>query len=43
MRIGRLSEYRFVFQLVEVMREAEVNETYGDDGLALLDSLVGES
>ena len=45
MRIGRWSEPRFVFvcQLVEVMREAEANETSQEDGLALLGSLVGES
>ena len=43
MRIGRCSEPRFVFvcQLVEVMVDA--NETYGEDGLALPGSLVGES
>ena len=45
MRIGRWSEPRFVFvcQLVEVMREADANETSGKDGLALPGSLVGES
>ena len=45
MRIGRWSEPRFVFvcQLVEVIREADANETSGKDGLALLGSLVGES
>ena len=44
-RIGRWSEPRcvFVFQLVEVIREADTNETSGEDGLALLGSLVGES
>ena len=42
MRIGRWSEPRFC-QLVEVIREAEANETSGEDGLALLGSLVGES
>ena len=41
MRIGRWSEPRFVFvcQLVEVIGEADVNETSGEDGLAS----VGES
>ena len=45
MRIDRWSENRFVFvwQLVEVIREADANETSGQDGLALLGSLVGES
>ena len=45
MRIGRWSEPRFVFvcQLVEVIREADANETSGDDGLALPGNLVGES
>ena len=45
MRIGRWSEPRFVFvcQLVEVIREADANETSGEDGLALTGSLVGES
>ena len=45
MRIGRWSERRFVFvyQLVEVIREADANETSGEDGLALPGSLVGES
>ena len=45
MRIGRWSEPRFVFvcQLVEVIREADANETSGEDGLALPGSLVGES
>ena len=45
MRIGRWSEPRFVFvcQLVEVIREADSNETSGEDGLALSCSLVGES
>ena len=45
MRIGRWSEPRFVFvcQLVEVIREADANETSGEDGLALHGSLVGES
>ena len=43
MRIGRWSEPRFVFvcQLVEVIREADANETSGELGLAL--PLVGES
>ena len=37
MRIGRWSEPRFVFvcQLVEVIREADANETSGELGLAL--------
>ena len=45
MSIDRWSEPRFVFicQLVEVIREADANETYGKDGLALPGSLVGES
>ena len=45
MRIGRWSEPRFVFvcQLVEVIREADTNETSEEDGLALPGSLVGES
>ena len=45
MRIGTWSEPRFVFvcQLVEVIREADANETSGEDGLALPGSLVGES
>ena len=45
MRINRWSEPRFVFvcQLVEVIREADANETSGEDGLALPGSLVGES
>ena len=45
MRIGRWSEPRFVFvcQLVEVIREADANETSGEDGLASPGSLVGES
>ena len=45
MRIGRWSEPRFVFvcQLVEVIREADANETSGDLGLALPGNLVGES
>ena len=45
MRIGRWSEHRFVFvcQLVEVIREADANETPGELGLALLGNLVGES
>ena len=43
--IGRWSEPRFVFvcQLVEVIREANANETSREVGLALLGSLVGES
>ena len=45
MRIGRWSEPRLVFvcQLVEVIREADADETSGEDGLALPGSLVGES
>ena len=45
MRIGRWSEPRFVFvcQLVEVIREADANETSGEYELALPGSLVGES
>ena len=45
MRIGRLSEPRFVFvcQLIEVIREADANETSGELGLALPSNLVGES
>ena len=45
MRIGRWSELRFVFvcQLVEVIREADANETSGELGLALPGNLVGES
>ena len=43
MSIGRWSEPRFVFQLVEVIREADANETSGEDGLVLPGSLVGES
>ena len=44
-RICRWSEPRFVFvcQFVEVIREADANETSGEDGLALPGSLVGES
>ena len=44
MMIGRWSEPRFVFvcPLVEVIREADANETSGDDVFALLGSLVGE-
>ena len=30
-------------QLVEVIREADANETFGEDGLALPGSLVGKS
>ena len=43
--IGRWSEPRFVFvcQLVEVIREADANETSEEDGLALHGSLYGES
>ena len=45
MRIGRWSEPRFVFvcQLVEVIKEADANETSGELGLALTGNLVGES
>ena len=45
MRIGRWSEPRFVFvcQLVEVIREADANETSGELGLALPGNLFGES
>ena len=32
-----------ICQLVEVIREADANETSGEDGLALPGSLVGES
>ena len=44
MRIARWSEPRFVFvcRLVEVIREADANETSGEDGLALPGSLLGE-
>ena len=44
-RIGRWSENRFIFvcQLVELTREADANDTSGEDGLALLGSLVDES
>ena len=45
MRIGRSSEPRFVFvgQLVEVIREADANETSGELWLALPGNIVGES
>ena len=44
MRIGRWSEPRFIVsQLVEVIRETDVNETSGELGLALPDNIVGES
>ena len=45
MRIGKWSEPRFVFvcQLVEVIREADANETSGELGLALSGNSVGES
>ena len=45
MRIGRWSEPRFVFvcQLVEVIREADANDTSGEHGLALPGSIVGKS
>ena len=39
-RIGRWSEPRFVCQLVEVIREADANETSGELGLALPGNLV---
>ena len=43
MRIGRWSDPRFVFvcQLVEVIREADANETSGELELALAGKLVG--
>ena len=43
MRIGRWSEPRFVCQLVEVLREADANETSRELGLALPGNLVEES
>ena len=45
MRIGRWSEPRFVFvcQLVEVIKEADTNETSGELELAVPGNLVGES
>ena len=45
LQTGRWSEPRFVFvcQLVEVIREADANETSEEDGLALPGSLVGKS
>ena len=45
MRIDRCSVSRFVFvcQLVEVIREADANETSGELGLALPGNLVGVS
>ena len=45
MRIGRWSEPRFVFvcQLVEVISEADANETSWELGLTLPGNLVGES
>ena len=44
MRIGRWYEPSFISlcQLVEVIREADANETSGEDGLVLLRSLIGE-
>ena len=44
-RIGKWYEPRLVFicLLVEVIREADVNETSAEDGLALPGSLIGES
>ena len=43
--IGRWSDRRFVFvcQLVEVIRDADANETSRELGLALPSNLVGES
>ena len=45
MRIGRWSEPRFVvvFQMVDVIREADANETSEELGLALPGNLGGES
>ena len=45
MRIDRWSEPRFVLvcQWVEMIREADANETSGEDGLVLFGSLVSES
>ena len=45
MRIGRWAEPIFILvcQLVAVIREADANETSGEDGLSLLGSLVGVS
>ena len=45
MRIGSWSEPRFVFvcHLVEVIREADANETSGELGLAFPGHLVGAS
>ena len=45
MRNGRWSEPRFAFvcQLVEVIREADANETSGELGLELHGNVVGES
>ena len=45
MRIGRWSEPRlvFIYQLVEVIREDDNNETSGELVLALYDNPVGES
>ena len=45
MRIGRWSEPRFFFvcQFLDVSKEADANETSGEDGLALPRCLVGES
>ena len=44
MKIDRWSEHRFVLVclLVDVIREPDANETSGEDGLVLLDSLVSE-
>ena len=43
MRIGRWSEPSvvIVFQLVEVIREEDANETSGELGVALFGNLVG--
>ena len=45
MRTGKWSESRFAFvcHLVEVIREADANDTSEEDGLALPGSLVCES
>ena len=42
-RVHPQTRFVFVCQLVEVIREADANETSGEDGLVLLGSLVGES
>ena len=43
--VGRWSEPRFVFvcQLVDVIKEADADETSGELGLAFPGNLVGES